>query len=121
MFEKVLIANRGEIALRVIRACKELGLRTVAVFSQVDRDSLHARLADEAICIGNNSSAESYLNIPNIISAAEISRVFNDCSFHSDSSSPARIRWQDRPEQSMALKVSSQLYAFPGGGANPGS
>jgi len=72
MFEKVLIANRGEIAVRVIRACKELGLKTVAVFSRADRDSLHAQMADESICIGNSSSVESYLNIPNIISAAEI-------------------------------------------------
>jgi acetyl-CoA carboxylase, biotin carboxylase subunit len=72
MFEKVLIANRGEIAVRIIRACKELGLRTVAVFSKADRESLHVKLADEAFCIGNNASAESYLNIPNIISVAEI-------------------------------------------------
>jgi len=72
MFEKVLIANRGEIAVRIIRACKELGLRTVAVYSSADRESLHVRLADEAFCIGNNSSSESYLNIPNIISVAEI-------------------------------------------------
>ena len=72
MFEKVLVANRGEIAVRIIRACKELGLKTVAVYSEADRDSLHTQLADEALCIGNNSSSESYLNIPNIISAAEI-------------------------------------------------
>jgi len=75
MFSKVLIANRGEIALRVIRACKELNIRTVAVYSDVDKDSLHVRFADEAICIGKASSAESYLNIPSIISAAEISDV----------------------------------------------
>ncbi|MFH1655540.1 MAG: acetyl-CoA carboxylase biotin carboxylase subunit [Candidatus Omnitrophota bacterium] len=75
MYSKVLIANRGEIALRVIRACKELNIRTVAVYSDVDRDSLHVRFADEAICIGKASSAESYLNIPAIISAAEITDV----------------------------------------------
>ncbi|MBU4305986.1 MAG: acetyl-CoA carboxylase biotin carboxylase subunit [Candidatus Omnitrophica bacterium] len=72
MFNKVLIANRGEIALRVIRACRELGIRTVAVYSEADRDSLHARFADEAICIGKASSKESYLNIPSIISTAEV-------------------------------------------------
>jgi acetyl-CoA carboxylase biotin carboxylase subunit len=75
MFSKVLIANRGEIALRIIRACKELGIRTVAVYSQADRDSLHVRFADEAICIGQASSSSSYLNIPAVISAAEIADV----------------------------------------------
>lgn len=75
MFSKILIANRGEIALRIIRACKELGISTVAVYSEVDRDSLHVRFADEAVCIGKASSAESYLNIPAIISAAEITDV----------------------------------------------
>ncbi len=75
MFSKILIANRGEIALRVIRACKELGIRTVAVYSQADRESLHVRFADEAICIGSAASSNSYLNIPAIISAAEITDV----------------------------------------------
>ncbi len=75
MFSKVLIANRGEIALRIIRACKELGIRTVAVYSEADRDSLHVRFADEAICIGKAQSKESYLNIPSIISAAEVTDV----------------------------------------------
>src|SRR5215210_4599132 len=75
MFKKILIANRGEIATRVIWACKELGIRTVAVCSEADRDSLHVRFADEAICIGPAPSAKSYLNIPSIISAAEISNV----------------------------------------------
>ena len=75
MFSKILIANRGEIALRIIRACKELGVSTVAVYSEADRDSLHVRFADEAVCIGNASSKESYLNIPAIISAAEITNV----------------------------------------------
>ncbi len=72
MFRKVLIANRGEIALRVIRACKELGIRTVAVYSEADRESLHVRFADEEVCIGPPAARESYLNIPRIISAAEI-------------------------------------------------
>jgi len=67
---KVLIANRGEIAVRIIRACRELGLETVAVYSTVDQESLHVRLADEAVCIGGPSPKESYLNINNIISAA---------------------------------------------------
>ena len=73
MFQKVLIANRGEIALRVIRACRELGIPTVAVHSEADRESLHVRFADEDICIGPPPSGESYLNIPRIIAAAEIS------------------------------------------------
>jgi acetyl-CoA carboxylase, biotin carboxylase subunit len=75
MFRKVLIANRGEIALRVICACKELGVRTVAVYSEADRNSLHVRFADEAICIGPPRSADSYLNVPAVISAAEIADV----------------------------------------------
>ncbi|MDD5730429.1 MAG: acetyl-CoA carboxylase biotin carboxylase subunit [Candidatus Omnitrophica bacterium] len=75
MFSKILIANRGEIALRIIRACRELGIRTVAVYSETDRDCLHVRFADEAICIGQAPSSKSYLNIPSIISAAEITDV----------------------------------------------
>ncbi|MDD4979949.1 MAG: acetyl-CoA carboxylase biotin carboxylase subunit [Candidatus Omnitrophica bacterium] len=75
MFSKILIANRGEIALRVIRACRELDIRTVAVYSEADRNSLHVRFADEAICIGKPQSSSSYLNIPAIISAAEITDV----------------------------------------------
>ena len=72
MFNKILIANRGEIALRIIRACKELGIKTVAVYSQADADSLHVHLADESVCIGKAFSKESYLNIPALITAAEI-------------------------------------------------
>ncbi len=72
MFEKILIANRGEIALRIIRACRELGIRTVAVYSETDRDSLHVRFADEHICIGPAPPAESYLAVPRIIAAAEV-------------------------------------------------
>ena len=75
MFQKILVANRGEIALRVICACKELGIATVAVYSEADRNALHVRYADEAVCIGPARSSESYLNIPHVISAAEITNV----------------------------------------------
>src|SRR5271165_3715245 len=72
MFKKVLIANRGEIALRIVRACRELGVRSVAVHSEADARALHVRFADEAVCIGPPLASKSYLNIPAIISAAEI-------------------------------------------------
>src|SRR4026207_1121402 len=72
MFKKILIANRGEIALRVIYACRELGIKTVAVYSEADENSLHVRFADEDVCIGPARSADSYLNVPAVISAAEI-------------------------------------------------
>jgi len=72
MFKKILIANRGEIALRIIRTCKEMGIKTVAIYSTADRDSLHVRFADEAVCIGPPSSTESYLNVPRIMAAIEI-------------------------------------------------
>ena len=75
MFSKILIANRGEIAVRIIRACREMGIRSIAVFSKADRDSLHVKIADDAICIGEAPSSESYLNIPALISAAEIADV----------------------------------------------
>lgn len=75
MFKKVLIANRGEIALRVIRTCREMGIKTVAVYSTADRDSLHVKFADEAVCIGKPQSSESYLNIPHLMSAAEITNA----------------------------------------------
>jgi len=75
MFKKILIANRGEIALRVIRACKELGIKTVAVYSTADKDSLHVKFANEAVCIGSAAGKDSYLNIPNLIAAAEITNA----------------------------------------------
>ncbi len=75
MFNKILIANRGEIALRIIRTCKEMGIKTVAVYSTADKDSLHVRFADEAVCIGPPRSADSYLNIPNLMAAVEITNA----------------------------------------------
>jgi len=75
MFKKILIANRGEIALRVIRTCKEMGIKTVAVYSTVDAESLHVKFADEAVCIGPAASKDSYLKISNIIAAAEITNA----------------------------------------------
>ena len=93
MFKKILIANRGEIALRVIFACRELGIKTVAVYSEADENSLHVRFADEDICIGPARSAESYLNVPAIISAAEITgadAIHPGYGFLSESAVPRR-------------------------------
>src|SRR6266853_5087201 len=75
MFSKILIANRGEIALRIIRACREMGIQTAVVYSTADKDAAYLKFADQAICIGDAPTAESYLNIPRIISAAEIADV----------------------------------------------
>jgi len=75
MFNKILIANRGEIAMRIIRTCKEMGIQTVAVYSKADEDSLHVRFADEAVCIGPSASSESYLKPANIIASAEITNA----------------------------------------------
>ena len=75
MFKKILIANRGEIALRVIRTCKEMGIKTVAVYSTADAESLHVKFADEAVCIGPAASADSYLKMSNILAAAEITNA----------------------------------------------
>src|SRR5436305_9443760 len=75
MFKKILVANRGEIALRIIYSCKELGIKTVAIFSEADRHALHVRFADDAICIGPAKSMDSYLHIPSVISAAELSNA----------------------------------------------
>ena len=94
MFKKILIANRGEIALRVIRTCREMGIATVAVYSTADKDSLPVRFADEAVCIGPPKSAESYLNIPNIIAAAEITNadaIHPGYGFLSENSAFSRI------------------------------
>ena len=74
MFKKILIANRGEIALRIIRTCKEMGIKTVAVYSEIDEDSIHVHIADEALCIGPAPPGKSYLNIDNIMSAALVTK-----------------------------------------------
>ena len=94
MFNKILIANRGEIALRIIRTCKEMGIKTVAIYSTADKDSLHVKFADEAVCIGPAPSAQSYLNIPTIISVAEITNadaIHPGYGFLSENSKFARI------------------------------
>jgi acetyl-CoA carboxylase biotin carboxylase subunit len=92
MFKKILIANRGEIALRVILACREMGIKTVAVYSEADENSLHVRFADEDVCIGPPRAAQSYLNVPAIISAAEITgadAIHPGYGFLSESARPA--------------------------------
>src|SRR5215813_5541212 len=72
-FEKILIANRGEIACRIIRACREMGIKSVAIFSEADRESLHVKIADEAVCVGAGSNGDSYLNLANVLMACQIS------------------------------------------------
>jgi acetyl-CoA carboxylase biotin carboxylase subunit len=72
MIHKVLIANRGEIAVRIIRSCREMGIKTVAIYSTVDKDAMHVRMADQSVCVGPPESSESYLNVPSILSAIEI-------------------------------------------------
>ena len=94
MFKKILIANRGEIAVRVIRACKEWGISTVAVHSDVDRESMHVRLADESVCIGSQQPINSYLNIPAILSAVDLTNseaVHPGYGFLSENSEFAKI------------------------------
>ena len=94
MFKKILIANRGEIAVRIIRACKEWGIPTVAVHSDVDRESMHVRMADESVCIGSHQPANSYLNIPNLMSAIELTNadaVHPGYGFLSENASFAKI------------------------------
>ncbi len=94
MFKKILIANRGEIALRIIRTCKEMNMKTVAIYSTADKDSLHVKFADEAVCVGPPSSAKSYLNIPNIIAVSEITNadaIHPGYGFLSESSNFAKI------------------------------
>ena len=90
MLDKVLIANRGEIALRILRACKELGIKTVAVHSSADRDLMHVRLADESVCIGPAKSSDSYLNVPAIIAAMEVT---DSVAVHPGSTSVVVSSW----------------------------
>ena len=95
MFRKILIANRGEIAVRIIRACREMGIQSVAVYSEADRDSLHTLLADEAICIGPAPSTKSYLNMEQIL-AATVAKMQNSRNYVQN----AILRLSDRPQRS---------------------
>ena len=92
MFQKILIANRGEIALRILRACKELGIATVAVHSTADADAMHVHLADESVCIGPPPSRQSYLNIPDIMAACEVTGAEDRKSTRLNSSHPSISR-----------------------------
>jgi acetyl-CoA carboxylase, biotin carboxylase subunit len=112
MFKKILIANRGEIALRIICACKELGIQTVAIFSEADRHALHVRFADEAICIGPAKSSDSYLNIPSVIAAAEVTNVdaihpgygfLSESAYFAEVCETSRIRFIGPPAESIRL------------------
>src|SRR5262245_3049900 len=133
MFNKVLIANRGEIALRIILACKELGIRSVAVFSEADRHSLPVRFADEEVCIGPPESAGSYLNIPNIISAAEVTgadaihpgygflsenatfaEICDTCRLKFIGPSPHAIRMMGDKAQARKIAKESGVLVIPG-------
>ncbi|MFQ6614446.1 MAG: biotin carboxylase N-terminal domain-containing protein, partial [Fidelibacterota bacterium] len=133
MFKKILIANRGEIALRIIRACHELGVPTVAVYSTVDALSLHVRFADEAVCIGPGPSRESYLNIPRIIAAAEItnadaihpgygflaedpnfSRICQDNRFTFIGPTPEVIDAMGNKAQAKATMIEAKVPVIPG-------
>lgn len=133
MFKKILIANRGEIALRIIRACKELGISTVAVYSQVDDESLHVAFADEAVCIGPYSANESYLNIRNIVTAAEIAgadaihpgygflaentdfaRICEECGFKFIGPAPEHIDVMGNKAKAKALMKSLKVPIVPG-------
>ena len=135
MFKRILIANRGEIALRIIRACKELGIETVAVFSEADENSLHVRYADHAICIGPNSPKESYLNIPSIISAAEVTdseaihpgygflaenahfaEVCKECNIKFIGPSPEAITLMGNKTQAIITAKSNSVPTVPGSG-----
>ena len=117
-FKKILIANRGEIAVRIIRACKELGIETVAVYSEADRNALHVQLADEAVCIGPAKSAESYLNMKNILSAATalgVDAIHPGFGFLSENATfarlvkPVELRLLVRTEMSLTKWAISQL------------
>ena len=131
MFEKILVANRGEIAVRIIRACKELNIRTVAVYSEIDVNSMHVQMADEAICIGKAASSESYLRIDRIISAAEIADVdaihpgygfLSENSHFADVCESCNIRFigpNSRAMNALQDKASSRSLARKAGVATP--
>src|SRR5213592_52320 len=131
MFEKILVANRGEIAVRIIRACKELNIRTVAVYSEADANSMHAQMADEAICIGKGPSADSYLRIDRIISAAEITDVdaihpgygfLSENAHFAEVCESCNIRFigpNSRAMSSLENKAVSRALAKKAGGAAP--
>src|SRR3972149_7669283 len=133
MFKKILIANRGEIAVRVIRACREMGIRTVAVYSAADTKSLHVELADEAVCIGPAESSQSYLNIPSLISAAEVTdaeavhpgygflaenatfaEICRACSIRFIGPSPEAIRLLGDKVRARELAKKSEVPLLPG-------
>src|ERR1035441_8688668 len=131
MFEKILVANRGEIAVRIIRACKELNVRTVAVYSEVDANSMHVQMADEAICIGKSPASESYLRIDRIISAAEITDVdaihpgygfLSENAHFAEVCESCNIRFigpSPRAMQALSDKAVSRALAKKAGGATP--
>src|SRR6184192_4939182 len=131
MFEKILVANRGEIAVRIIRACKELNIRTVAVYSDVDVSSMHVQMADEAICIGKPPSSESYLRIDRIISAAEVTDVdaihpgygfLSENAHFADVCESCNIRFigpSSRAMNAMEDKAVSRMLAKKAGVATP--
>src|SRR5881628_3347834 len=117
MFKKILVANRGEIALRVICACKELGIRAVAIYSEADRNSLHVRFADEAICIGPPQLAQSYLNIPAVISAAEnanFAEVCETCNIKFIGPTPEITRLMGEKEKARAAMKQAGVPILPG-------
>ena len=124
MFKKILIANRGEIAVRIIRACKEWGIQTVAVHSDVDKDSMHVRLADESVCIGSHQPANSYLNIPAIMSAIELTSseaVHPGYGFLSENANFAKILEEriDDPKTVIKSPIVGTAYLSPDPGAKP--
>src|SRR5918911_1407084 len=114
MFRKVLIANRGEIALRVIRACRELGLETVAVYSEADRESLHVRFADDDVCIGPPPARESYLNIPRLIEAAEFAEICSASKITFIGPTAAQIRTMGDKAQARKTMSAVGVPVVPG-------
>ena len=105
MFKKILIANRGEIACRVIRACRELSVKSVAIFSEADRESLHVRLADEAICVGAGTNSDSYLNLANVLMATQISGA--------DAVHPGYGYFSERANFAVALEALGVVFVGP--------